>query len=272
MPKKTMLAEHMLTEQLVLEKIADGSYQRQCNRVWWAQGSLLGGYVQSLMLAAMTQELQDESKPALTLHTQFLRPVTDETVRIDVTVERAGRKLSNLRASLYCGDRLAVVASGLFGQQATSHDFCDVEMPSFPNVGGNETPQLPNVGLDAHNHFDFYPRIGNFERGTGQAHVAGWLQPSWQCSVSNELLALVADLWVPAAFHYWPSNVGVVGLDSYVQFRANPNQLVNSHGPLLLSLNTKQASNGYVDEDGLIWNSTGELLCQYRQIRLVLDL
>ena len=66
------------------------------------------------------------------------------------------------------------------------------------------------MGLDAHNHFDFYPRIGNFERGTGQAHVAGWLQPSWQCSVSNELLALVADLWVPAAFHYWLSNVGVV--------------------------------------------------------------
>ena len=167
----------MLLKQLDLEKIGDGIYQRQCDRVWWGQGSLLGGYVQSLMLAAMTQELQDESKPALTLHTQFLRPVTDNAVRIEVTVERAGRKLSNLRASLYCGDRLAVVSSGLFGQQAISHDFCDIEMPKLPKVGDNETPQLPNVGLDAHEHFDFYPRIGNLERGVGQAHVAGVLQP-----------------------------------------------------------------------------------------------
>ena len=129
------------------------------------------------MLRAMVEELKDESKPALTLHTQFLRPVTDETIRIDVTVERSGRKLSNLRASLYCGDRLAVVSSGLFGQQAISHDFCDIEMPKLPKVGDNETPQLPNVGLDAHEHFDFYPRIGNLERGVGQAHVAGVLQP-----------------------------------------------------------------------------------------------
>ncbi len=267
-----MSAKPLLTKQLILEKTSDGTYQRQCDRVWWGQGSLLGGYIQSLILAAMYQELQDESKPALTLHTQFLRPVTDGTIRIDVTVERAGRKLTNLHASLYSGDRLAAVASGLFGLQTTSHDFCDIEMPAYAQVSNGETPQLPNAGLDAHNHFDFYPRIGSFERGTGQARVAGWLQPSWQQSVNNELLALIADLWVPAAFHYWPNNVGVVGLDSYVQFRANPSQLSNSHGPLFLDLSTKQASNGYVDEDGLIWNSSGELLCQYRQMRLVLDM
>ncbi|OUS24280.1 hypothetical protein A9Q99_25455 [Gammaproteobacteria bacterium 45_16_T64] len=262
----------MLTEQLVLEKTSDGTYQRQCDRVWWGQGSLLGGYVQSLMLSAMTQELQDETKPALTLHTQFLRPVTDESIRIDVVVERSGRKLSNLRASLYCGDRLAVVSSGLFGQQTASHDFCAIEMPRYPKIGSTESAQLPNVGLDAHNHFDFFPRIGSFERDKGQAHVAGWLQPSWQHTLNNELLALVADLWVPAAFHYWPSNIGVVGLDSYIQFRSNPNQLRDNNEPLLLSLDTKQASNGYVDEDGLIWSSSGELLCQYRQMRLVLDM
>lgn len=266
----------MLTEQLHLTPTSDGIYERQCDRVWWGQGSLLGGYIQSLMLSAMTNHVADESKAALTLHTQFLRPVTDHTIRIEVTEARRGRTLSNLRASLYCDDRLAVVATGLFGQHASRHDFSDIDMPTYPGIGSTEPPQQPNVGLDAHQHFDFFPRIGNFERGKGQAHVAGWLRPTWEHTLDNALLSLVADLWVPAAFHYWPDTVGVVGLDSYIQFRSHPTQLRQLHQsphtcpPLFLSLDTKQASHGYVDEDGLIWSHDGVLLCQYRQMRLVL--
>ncbi len=94
--------------------------------------------------------------------------------------------------------------------------------------------------------------------------------PRWDTGCDVCLLAVLADLWVPAAYHRRHDELGVVGLDITVQFRATAAQLRGLRPMLQLRSNSALAEGGYVDEDGEIWSESGQLLCQYQQMRLIL--
>ncbi|MCH9733996.1 MAG: thioesterase family protein [Actinomycetia bacterium] len=249
---------------------AEGVFRRQCDRTWWGTNAMVGGYVQALVVSAMQQANADPEQEILSLHCQFLRPVLEGELRAEVSVVRRGRTLTNLRCELYSQERLAVVALASFAKRSDLGAFAEREAPGFGRVLPAEIPVRPEVGLVAHGHFDLYPRLGGFERGQGDAQVGGWVAPRWDTGCDVRLLAVLADLWVPAAYHRWRDELGVVGLDITVHFRVTAAQLRGLRPMLQLRLSSALADGGYVDEDGEIWSESGQLLCQYRQMRLIL--
>jgi len=259
-----------LREHLVLEKTGKGIFERVCDRTWWGLGSLIGGYAQALALKAMCCALDDPARQALTLSTHFLRPFVDGPFIAEVTVERRGRVMANTSAKLWSGGKLAATALASFGLRRSGPDFLEISMPDVDPVRPGEEPVEPKVGLAAHDRFAMYPRIGSFEHGGAPAKRAGWVHPRESTPIDEFLLAVMADLWVPAAFQHWSDPPGVAGVDITIHYRT-PLPLLpeNASPPFLVVLRSAASAHGYVDEDGEIWSPSGQLLLQYRQMRII---
>ena len=260
-----------LCEHLGLERIAAGVFERQCDRTWWALGSLIGGYAQALTLKAICCALDEPARQPLTLSTHFLRPFVDGNFRAEVSVERQGRVMTNASARLWSGGKLAATALASFALRKSGHEFLETSMPDVEPVRPGEEPVEPKVGLAAHDRFAMYPRIGSFEHGGGPAERAGWVCPRESTPVDEFLLATIADLWVPAAFQRWSDPPGVAGVDMTIHYRTPlPLPPEDASLPLFVVLRSVASAYGYVDEDGEIWSPSGRLLLQYRQMRIVL--
>lgn len=263
------MQKDILETTLEFTETSNGVLTRTCDETWRGLSGVVGGYTQALALRAMERAVDDPSKQPLTLQIQFLRPIALGEVRATVDVRRSGRTLTNATCELSSGGKLAAVASAVFATRQEKEGFLESPPPIYEPPTEDESPADPSADLVAHDRYRFFPREGSFTRGAGRASVGGWLVPRWPASLTTSLLVMVADLWLPAAYHRWSPGVSVIGIDSTIHFRCT--DLPSATPPALqLRLHTKASQEGYVDEDGEIWSDTGELLCQYRSMRLIL--
>jgi acyl-CoA thioesterase len=260
----------LLTEHCRLDETSDGVFQRTCDRTWWGHDALFGGYVEALALVALTRTLRspDQVPQSMTMH--FLRPFLDGEFRAETTIERAGRNMSNVSARLYSAGKLAGVVIASFGTRREFNEFTAVTPPDVRQVQADEAPVVSPLGVPNHQHFDMFPRIGTFARGGGDAHVGGWVRPRALGPVDHAMIPVLADLWIPAAYHRWTQPTPAVSVDITTHFRAAlPRADVTAASTVFVDLRTTGSIGGFVDEDVDIWSESGVLLAQSRQMRFV---
>ena len=263
----------LLQAACVLERTAPGRYHRDADRTWWGHESQFGGYVQALALRAFELELADADMAPVTMGIQFFRPFLDDGFRAEVSIERRGRTMANALARLYSGDRLAGLATATFGVRRDRATFVAIEPPrelAEQPVGAEERPAASTLPVPTHAHFAFYPRIGAFRTGSGDARVGGWVRQRHPGPVDELLMVVLVDLWIPAAYHRWRQPVVAASIDIATQFRAElPATDVRPDEPLFVLLRTAGSIGGFADEDSEIWSPRGELLATGRQMRYV---
>ena len=260
----------LLHEHCTLAQQSDGVFERVCDKTWWGHGALFGGYAQALALAAMTRALEnpEQSPQSMTIH--FMRPFLDGPFRAETVVERAGRNMSNVSARLFSGGKLAGIAIASFGVRRAFNEFRALTAPPEALTPPAEAPVVTPLGVPTHEHFDMFPRIGTFTRGAGDAHVGGWVVQRDLGPVDYLLMPVVADLWIPAAYHRWTEPSPAVSVDITIHFRSSlPRDDVAPTAPLFVDLRTAGSIGGFVDEDVDIWSASGVLLAQSRQMRFV---
>jgi acyl-CoA thioesterase len=260
----------LLTEHCILERTGDGVFERTCDRTWWGHDALFGGYVEALALIAMTRALDNEAQAPQSMTMQFLRPFRDGRFRAETTVERTGRNMSNVSARLYSDGKLAGIAISSFGTRREFNEFVAVTAPAVTPVQDGEEPVVSPLGVPNHQHFDMYPRIGTFARGGGDAHVGGWVRGRALGPIDHAMIPVLADLWIPAAYHRWRTPTPAVSVDITTHFRAAlPHPDVTPTSVVFVDLRTAGSIGGFVDEDVEIWSESGVLLAQSRQMRFV---
>ena len=261
----------ILHGQLDLARVGEASFERVCDRTWWGHEALFGGYVQSLVLTAMATVLDRSDQPAQSMSMQFLRPFTEGTVRVDAAVERRGRTMANTSARAYSNGKLAGVAIATFGARRAVAEFAELSPPpELTPLAPGEKPS-GDTFVPTHDYYEFYPRIGSFRRGSGAARVGGWMRQLHPGPVDCSLVFVLADDWMPAAYHRWDTPVPAVTADITTHFRtAFPRHDLAPEAPLFVELRTAGSLGGFVDEDVTIWSAAGELLAQSRQMRYVL--
>jgi hypothetical protein len=263
----------LLQASCQLERVGPGVLARTLDRTWWGHEAQHGGYVEALALTAMRVELDDAAMAPVSTTMQFFRPFGEGRLRVEVSVERHGRTMANVLARLFVEGKLCGLATAMFGVRRARAEFITLTVPPEVEAGppaADEAPTPSTLGIPTHEHYFFYPRIGAFAVGAGDAHVGGWVRTRRPAPVDELAMVLLADLWIPAAYHYWTEPAVAVSVEITSQFRAAfPREELAPDAPVFIELRTAGSIGGFVDEDTAIWSPAGVLLAQSRQLRYV---
>jgi acyl-CoA thioesterase len=230
-----------------------------------------GGYVLAVIAAALFDAADKPDPLSLTAH--YLRPSSPGPGVVEVEVVRSGRAHTHLHARLVQGtERVRVVA--VFGDlsAASGPSLVRVPPPSLPPV--DECPPRPSfsgptIGLvpTIMDRFEtrLDPSIG-WLRGTpsGVPEIAGWVRFADGREPDVRSLPMFADVFPPAVFELGPAGwVPTIELTVHVRARPAP-------GWLQARFTTDVLVDGYLNEDGALWDSTGQLVVQSRQLGMLL--
>lgn len=228
-----------------------------------------GGYVLAAAVRAMSEALPRHPDP-FTVTSHYLRPAQPGPATISVEIIRLGRKHATVMAALVQDDKERIRVLGTFG---------DLAEPSGPNRMEATPPHLPPPGQCVRReegHVDgstigsrvdilLHPETG-WIRGTpaGTASLSGWA--SFKDGRPADPLALVffADGFPPALFDSLEEKVWLPTIELTVHVRAKP-----APGPLRGRTRTRFLLNGYLEEDGELWDSADRLVAQSRQLGML---
>lgn len=231
-----------------------------------------GGYLMSLVQRAIGARLP--GRTPLTLTTHFLRPALIAPARLDVEVLKEGKRYATARARLWQGEQEVVSSIATVGGAAQAASGTVGPPPSWIRGAPPELPPLDQLVVVPSNEFF---RIGyQFDLRLDPA-VAGWITgaPPGVAEMRGVIrfadgrepdllsLPLFADAVVPAIFGVVrPRHVPT--LEMTVHFRAAP-----APGHLRFRFTTRFAFGGHLEEDGELWDSTGQLVAQSRQLAVL---
>jgi len=231
-----------------------------------------GGYVLSVCLRALARTL-DKPDP-LAVSAFFQRRVLPGPAEVDVDLARSGRRLATGEARLLQGGQEAVrvVAS-----------FADLSQAGGPTLVSRSAPVLPPPqdcldlfsgdlagasGLEAPGiagRLEYRtPRLPGWRQGapSGDAAAEFWLRLAGGRPADTMLLPGLVDMAVPAVFELGHYVTTTIELTVHVRARPAP-------GWLACRVSTRYLIEGYHEEDFEVWDSTGQLVAQSRQLALL---
>lgn len=250
---------------ITVRPLGDGSFVANLHPDWTVQERPHGGYL--LALLAKTA-MADSSLAPLAVTAQFLNAPKVGPVLIRVETVKSGRTVTVVRAVLEQSGRGCVDATITLGSLPTTEPtWTDVpDMPATPPRNAVEVNSV-DVGkmfaLSAYCDVRLDPATAGFlsGSGTGAPRLRLWAKP--RGAEPDLVFALIAgDLSVPVTFNLglwgWAPTVQLTGL-----LRAQP-----AEGWLRLSVESRSVHGQWFDEDTLVVDSTGRLVCQARQLAL----
>lgn len=229
-----------------------------------------GGYLTAIALRAMAQ-LGSHPDP-LTVTTHFLRPGTgDAPAEIDAELIRSGRTLTTARASLAQDGRQRIEVLAAFGDLSVTAGPdapVTIEPPDIPGPDECVSRSAAEQGIDLPLLQRLDIRVPPDQAKAGAAGapvVSGWIRLADGTEPDIGSAALFADAFPPAIFGL----LGAIGwvptieLTTHVRRRPGP-------GWVLGRFETNDLHRGRVVESGALWDRSGQLIVQTRQLGLLL--
>jgi acyl-CoA thioesterase len=251
--------------------LGDGAWAGVIDGDWFAGRGPNGGYLAAIVLRAMLAELGDPAREPRSLTCHYLRPPAAGPVRIDVTVERAGRATSTLTARLAQGDRSCVLGVAAFGVDVGAPAAYATPPPDVPAPDDVAPADNSGSGLSIVGRFEVRPALGApMFAGAEEAVTGGWLRFADARATDAVALAMFADAWWPSPWVRLREPVPAPTLDLTVHFRAPRAAAALAPGePVLAAFRSTTAADGFFEEDGALWTRDGVLLAQSRQLALL---
>lgn len=241
---------------------------------WDIGGVANGGYVMALAGRAMADAA---GRPPLSLTAHYLVPGRAGDCVVEVESVRVGRRLATMSARLTQGDTDVIRLLGTFGtvpEPATGAVATldpPADLPPFDDTRTMErfSPTMAPSGLPRQLDVRIRPGDEGFahERPTGRAEVAGWFAFAGADagdSIDAIGLLLAADAFFPPVFNAGITPGWVPTLELTVHVRAVP-----APGPIAARFRSDVIAGGLLSEDGELWDSTGAVVAQSRQLALM---
>ena len=263
---ETAIAVHRVDEKLWTARIAEG---------WDIVGNTNGGYLLA-MLARALKEATGRRHP-ITITGHFLSPAKPGTVEIHTQVLKVGKGIVTGSATMFAQGRPLVTALGSFGNHDSSGEvlYAKGAPPELPppaeSVRVQRSPDQDPTDLlppPFANQVDLrlHPEDAGFAFGrpSGKPRFRAWFQLPKDEAIGSGALILAADSLPPTTFNSGLPLAWTPTVELTVHERAIPEP-----GWLKLDFETRFISNGRLEVDGLIWDSTDRLVAQSRQLALV---
>lgn len=252
-------------------RLDDGAFAADVELAWCIDDSANGGYALSLGLRALAEALPLPDPLTSTAH--YLRPLMRGPVRIEVETMRIGRTLARGVARMLQDGQECVRVIAAFGTLPR-----DPGTPLWAEPLRGELAPLEECtplvldspgGLVAHvrSQLDirYDPGSVGWARGerTGRPVLSAWVRPADGSEPDGFLLPLVADAPPCTAFELEVEN-RVLTVEMTVHQRAVP-----APGWLRCFFRSRLVADGFMEEDGEIWDASGRLVAMSRQLAVL---
>jgi len=234
---------------------------------WDIGGNANGGYLMAIAGRAMAEAV---GRPPVTLTAHYLRPAPAGPCEVEVAGVRSGRRFATATASLTMESGRILQLLGTFGDQTPGGPSHTREPPvDLPAYDDCEIPPPPTEGprpaMFSHLAVRIRPGDEGFRTGapSGSPEIRGWFAFADGEPIDAIGLLLVADAFPPAVFNADLPVAWVPTVELTVHVRGVPEP-----GPLRCWFRSRFVHDGLLDEEGEIWDSTGKLVAQSRQLAL----
>ncbi len=250
----------------------DGSWTLMLSDQWNIGENPNGGYLIIPALRAM--QGREEHPDPLSVTAHFLRPGTGAApAQIDTEIVRSGRSVTTTRGSLSQNETTRLELIAAFGNliDGTGHDYeISVPPPVIPSpencVGRSGEQQGVDLVINNRIEMRMAP-VDASSTDPKKAEVSGWIRLLDGRDPDALSLVLFADAFPPPIFSY----VGRVGWVPTIEFTAHI-RCRPAPGWVQGKFWTEDLKDGRMIETGLLWDSTGALVAQSRQLAMFLPL
>ena len=244
-------------------------YQSFVKEGWDIFGAANGGYLMAIAARAMAETAERPNPVTITAH--YLSPAGPGPVTIDTDLIKQGRRFATVQARLNDPERPLVALQGTFGALEPSSTLKRFEAgpPDLPppedcvSAEPTDTFPPPIVGkVDVRLHPDDVPFISDAPK---EPRMRGWFRLRDDEPIDTFALLLAVDGFPPAIFNanHPPAWTPTVELTTHV--RAVPVK----DGWLACTFTSRFITGGFLEEDGEVWDATGRLIAQSRQLALL---
>jgi len=238
---------------------------------WDIAGNANGGFLLAIAARAMADAV---GRPPLSITAHYLAPGRPGPAEVLVDVVRAGRRMATAQAVVRGADGEIIRVLGTFAEQRPA---TEAEVPAVVHAAPPELPpagecvrmQPPadNSGFGDRVAMWAHPDDAGFGVGrpSGTATIRGWFEFSDAQPIDAFGLLVAADAFAPVIFNVAGFPVSwAPTLELTVHVRSVP-----APGPLRCRFSSRFMLNGMFEEDGELWDSTGTLVAQSRQLALI---
>lgn len=266
----------MFRDELDVSDLGSGKYVVRVEPGWDIGGRTNGGYLLALCAKALSLELDRPDPVSITCH--FLRPVESGEYLARTEVLKRGKGFSTARMVLHRADSEHETLVGITGT-FSDHGTRSAQQP-FMNRSTSQIPQLPKpeecfrlnpadgpapsiaskVGMWLH------PDDARWTVGqpSGRAQVRGWFShtPTQPLDILGVLMA--CDTFPPTIFNAGIPAAWTPTIELTAHLRRRPNGQW-----LRAKFETRHITDGFLEESGELWDETGALVAQSRQLALI---
>jgi hypothetical protein len=270
--------DYELDRGIAVEPLGDGEYAAILDRGWVVGGGVNGGYLLAAIGNAIRAELAGDGQPdPVTVSAYYLSPTVPGPATVRVRRLRSGGQRSTVAASLVQEqdgrevERISALAVfGDLDQMPTEveREFAPPQLPPVedcvearfaPEDVRRIAPLLERFGtrLD--------PAYVGWAVGkpSGAGVIQGWFKLADDRPLDPIALLLVVDALPPVTFDLGrPGWAPTLELTAHVRARPAPGWALVRHA-------TRNISGGQFEEDCEVWDSTGRLVAQSRQLALL---
>jgi acyl-CoA thioesterase len=236
---------------------------------WDIAGNANGGYLLAIAGRALTQATGQPDLVTITGH--YLAPGRPGPVTVEVEVVRAGRRHSTAVVHLRSGETPLLTALGTATDigAAEGPELVTTPPPDLPapddclaltSAATFPPPFMGRVDLRLH------PDDAGFATGSksGSPVVRGWFRLRGGEPVDSHALVVAVDAFPPTIFNADLPVAWTPTVELTAHLRARP-----APGWLRCAFSTRFVTGGYLEADGEVWDATGRLIAQSRQLALV---
>lgn len=249
-----------------------GSWKADLAEGWDIFGVTNGGYL--MAIAARAMEAESGRRNLISATGNFVNAATAGPIAVEVEVLKRGRSLSTLRATLSDADRDLVYVTGVYSDADRPIHDTDLtlatppELPS-PDVCVRALPASdaplppPFMGkVEVRIHPEDATPLGGEK--TGNPVMRGWFRLLGDEPLSALSLVLATDAFPPAIFNADLTVGWTPTVDLAVQIRRPA-----PTGWLACRFSSRFVTGGMLEEDGELWDESGNLVALSRQLALV---
>jgi acyl-CoA thioesterase len=249
----------------------DNSFRAELDPGWQVGGGVNGGYLLGTIGRAVAETVPDKPHP-LSVSAHYLSASVPGPATVRTRVLREGRSVATVAADLAQGPDGRITALATYGDLGAMPD--DVATtatpPSIPPLGecvpGSFAPEEVRRVAPLLGRFDlrFDPACVGWavDQPSGHGHIQAWFRLADEHPVDAVALLMVCDALPPVTY-----DLGQPGwaptLELTVHVRALP-----APGWLQVSHRSRNVAGGMFEEDCEVWDSSGRLVAQSRQLAM----